>query len=328
VEAAREANVRDMETEERVERFGTAIMKKIFSNVFLEDFQQEYECVFIDSAESYISLDLIHANTPGMRDGDLDKMGVDKDGVEIDTEVHVFKEADSLCLGYIPEKHGRLFMGYDVARRRDAAEIFVIGQLPDGKKRSVAEIVMVNKDYEYQLDEFRKIMRGLSPVRSCIDQTGQGEMVTEVLQREFGSARVEGVLFNAQSKEELAIGVRQGLERQEFLLQNDGRFHRQIHSIKRIPTSGGAFRYDSERDENGHADGFWAWALANRAVTKTANAAPGFYQQWRSKMDGGGISQEGKEETEIAEDKSIVQKRGKTAGQVARNMLKGTRSAI
>jgi phage FluMu gp28-like protein len=76
------------------------------------------------------------------------------------------------------------------------------------------------------------------------------------------------VEFTVQSKDELARGVREGLEWGEFLLQNDGKFHRQIHSIKRIPTSGGAFRYDSERDDRGHADSFWAWALANYAIPK------------------------------------------------------------
>jgi phage FluMu gp28-like protein len=321
VEAAREAKVREMETEERVGRFGTEILQNIFSSSFLEDFQQEYECVFIDSAESYISLDLIHANTPGMRDEDWSKTG---DG-ESDVEVHVFKDADSLCLGYLPEKHGRLFMGYDVARRRDAAVIFVIGLPPDGKKLSVAEIVMANKDFEYQLDGFRKIMRGLPVVRACIDQTGQGEMVTEVLRREFGTSRVEGVIFNVQSKEELAIGVRQGLERREFLLQNEGRFHRQIHGIKRMPTSGGAFRYDSERDENGHADSFWAWALANHAVIKNAKARPGFYQKWREKREGGSA---GKTENKSTEDKGAVQKRGKSAEQAVRAMYNGMRGAV
>jgi phage FluMu gp28-like protein len=307
-----------METSERVDQFGQDILKKAFSSLFYEDFQQEYECTFVDSAESYISLELIQANTPGMREEDWQKMGMADDG-EIDVEVHVFKDADSLCLGYIPEKHGRLFMGYDVARRRDAAVIFVIGQLPDGKKMSVADIVMVNKDFEYQLDEFRRIMRGLSPVRACIDQTGQGEMIVETLQKEFGSSRVEGVLFNAQSKEMLAIGARQGLEKQEFLLQNDNRFRKQVHSIKRIPTSGGAFRYDSQRDEDGHADSFWAWALANHAITATISSNPGFYQQWRARREGGnaGVSAELK-----SVETPVLRTRGKSSEQVAREMLK------
>ena len=325
VEAARLANVKNMETEERVKRFGTGILQKEYSSLFFEDFQQEYECTFIDSAESYISMDLILDNTPGRRDEDWQRMGATSEG-EIDIEVRVFHTADTLCECYIPEKHGRLFLGYDVARRRDAAVIFVIGLLPDGRKQSVADIVMVNKDFEYQLDEFRKIMRGLSPVRSCIDQTGQGEFVVETLQKEFGNSRVEGVLFNLLSKEELAIGVRQGLERGEFLLQNDSRFHKQIHSIKRFPTSGGAFRYDSERDEDGHADSFWAWALANHAVIGSTNTKPGFYEQWRERRAGGKAPETAR--TDVTAASPVIPAKGKSAAAVMREMRKKMRGMV
>jgi phage FluMu gp28-like protein len=279
-----------METQERVELFGTDSIKTIFNSMFLEDFQQEFECTFIDSAMSYITLDLIHANTPGMRE--LDRVGETVDGAEEDVEVKVFRTADDLLAAYSAlgskaiEKYGRLYLGYDVARRRDAAVIFVIGHLPNGKKLSVAEIEMKNETFEFQLDQFRKIMKSLPVVRACIDQTGQGEPLCETLQKEFGETKVEGVLFNQESKEMLAINVRTGLEKFEFLLQNDSKFHRQIHSIKRIPTSGGHFRYDSERDVDGHADSFWAWTLADNAIIGLKKGSPGFYQKLKAKKEG------------------------------------------
>jgi phage FluMu gp28-like protein len=282
---ARSAGVKDMETEERVRIFGKTILKEEFTALDIQSFQQEYECAFIDSAESYISLDLIYANTPGMRDKDRDVPLRDDEEEDDSLEIHAFKTADDLLAGYEPEIHGpHLFLGYDVARRRDAAVIFIIGQLPNGKKRSVANIEMINQTFEYQRDQVRKIMKSLPVVRGCIDQTGQGEDTTETLQREFTSTRLEGVEFNMQSKDELVRGAREGLEKGEFLLQNDSKFHRQVHSIKRIPTSGGAFRYDSERDDSGHADSFWAWALANYAIPKQA-AAKGFYEQYRESRD-------------------------------------------
>jgi phage FluMu gp28-like protein len=70
----------NLNTADRVKRFGKDILQKAFANAFFEDFQQEYECNFIDSAESYISLDLIHANTPGAREEDWQKMGMASDG--------------------------------------------------------------------------------------------------------------------------------------------------------------------------------------------------------------------------------------------------------
>jgi phage FluMu gp28-like protein len=279
IEAARKAGIKDMKTHERVEKYGKKILQKELSSLFLEDFQQEYECTFIDSAESYISLELIYANTPGMRDDDWEIMGETERGEEKDIEIHAFKDTDSLILGYDPERHGTLSIGYDVARRRDGAVIFVIGLLPGGKKISVANIVMVNKDFEHQREQFQKIMAKLPVERICTDQTQIGEDITEWLQKKYTYTKVEGVIFNIKSKEVLAMKARIGLERKEFLLQNDKQFHNEIHSIKRIPTSGGSFRYDSERNEYGHADSFWAWALANYAIVDDIEKTPNFYEQ-------------------------------------------------
>jgi phage FluMu gp28-like protein len=325
IEAARLAMAKEMDTHERVERFGKKLLKKALTNLFLEDFQQEYECTFIDSAESYISLDLIYANTPGLRDEDQDYMGVDDKGEEKDIEVHAFKTADELLAGYTLENHGKLYLGYDVARRRDAAVIFIIGIMPDGKRKSVANIEMVNQPFEYQRDQIRKIMKSLPVVRGCIDQTGQGEDTTETLQNEFTSARLEGVEFNIRSKEELAIGVREGLEKGQFLLQNDDKFRRQIHSIKRIPTTGGAFRYDSERDDLGHADSFWAWALANFALCGEESRAPNFYEERaRNKRQGALQSEAGKPSTS-ANPILTPDKRGKSLNSALRGLARANR---
>jgi phage FluMu gp28-like protein len=320
VEAARLEDAKEMDTEERVERFGNKILRKAFSNLFIEDFQQEYECAFIDSAQSYIPFDIIYANVPGMRGyDDWHEMGVDGKGEEIDIEIHTAKTAEEI--NYDPGKHGRLYLGYDVARRRDAAVIFVMGLLPDGRKTSVAEIIMINKDFTYQLDQFRNIMETLPVIRACIDRTGQGEMVTETLQKEYGADRVEGVIFNIISKEELAVRVKMGLEKHEFLLPNDKRFLTQIHSIKRIPTSGGAFRYDSERDEFGHADSFWAWALANYAITPVKESGPNFYKKWHERRE---QEQRGEREAAVSAgpEKAV---RGKSRDRVLREMLKGAK---
>jgi len=283
----------EMETAERVKIFGTNNIQTIFNSMFLEDFQQEMECTFIDSAESFITLDLIFENTPGLRSTDrvnvLVGADIDNDeGIEEEKEieVQVFTDTDSLCMGYNKDKHGLLFMGYDVARFRDAAVIFVLGLLANGKKIAVAEIEMKNKTFEYQRDQIRKIMKLLPIARCAIDRTGQGLDTTETLQREFGSSKIEGVDFNIASKELLAIEVRTGMEKREFLLHNSERFRKQIHSIKRIATSGGSFRYDSTRDKDGHADSFWAFALANHAVIEnTQNRKLGFYEQWKLKKN-------------------------------------------
>ena len=309
-----------METEERVELFGTETLKTIFHSMFLEDFQQEFECIFVDSAQSYITLDLIYANTPGMREQDRALELEEGQGESVDNEgieVKVFKTADDLILGYEPEKHGNLlYLGYDVARTRDAAEIFLIGLLPNGKKISVASIEMLGQKFEYQREQIRKIMRSGLPIdRGCIDKTGIGMDTTETLQTEFTETKLEGVEFNVQSKDVLARDVKEGLEKENFLLQNDNKFHRQIHSIKRIAMPGGAFRYDSERDEMGHADKFWAWALANHAIPK-GEIKKGFYDQHREKR----LAAATKQSSSPSSGQNEAPRRGKSAERVLREM--------
>lgn len=180
-------------------------------------------------------------------------------------QIKVFTDPDELILSYNPELHGApLFMGMDVGRTHDATVFYIIGN-HNGKKKSVARIEMRNAEFDAQRDVFRKLMKNLPIYRSCIDDGGLGKDLAEAMTKEF-SGRAEKYHFDMYSKEVLAMSVKTGLERREFLLENDREFHSQIHSIKRTPTSGGSFRYDAERNEKGHADSFWAWALASYAT--------------------------------------------------------------
>lgn len=273
---------KDLTTQERVERFGTDKLLDIYRNTTLEDFQQECECTFIDSAASYISLDLIYANTPGRREGDVmpaDESISDEEYSGYNFEIKSYSDADSLIAEYNPLKHGEpLFMGYDIAKNRDATAIYILGKI-HGKKRGVMRFEKNSVSFEEQKDIVRKLMKSLPIYRACIDCTGMGSPIYEELHKEFGD-RIEGITFTLQSKETLAMGVKFGLERNEFELENDRDFHAQIHSIKRMPSTGGSFRYDAERNERGHADSFWAWALANHAAADAKKM--NFYRQYAS----------------------------------------------
>jgi len=270
----------NMDTEERVNIFGTEILKSIFTAMFLEDFQQEYECAFLDFALSYIPLQLIYDNTPGMREGDRppelqedEAEAVDENGIEI----KIYRTVDDLLAWYDPEIHGSLFLGYDVARFRDASVIFLFGKRPNGKKRVVAEIEMVNTKFRIQKENMRRILRVLPVVRGVMDRTGIGLQMCEELQEEFGETRLEGMDFTPANKELLAIGYKKSLENKEMLLHNDKKYQRQVHSIKKLSGYGGISRYDSNRDEDGHADSFWASALANFAVIEGEITTSNFY---------------------------------------------------
>lgn len=318
---------KDMETAERVERFGTDRLISLFQNSTLEDFQQECECVFIDSSASYISLELIYANTPGRREEDI-PANIEKDedyfAAKRDVEIHCFKDADELILNYSPEKYGSpLFMGLDIGRTSDATVFYIIG-LINGKKRSVLRHEMRNADFDAQTAVLNKLMENLPIYRCCIDDGGIGRNLAENAHKRYGE-RAELYHFDLQSKEILAMGVRTGLERREYELDNDRDFHAQIHSIKRTPSSGGSFRYDAERNEKGHADSFWAWALASYA-TDGKKIEPNFYAEYaRKKNDSVVTLNNGNIEPSNIPQTSLTRTRGKSLSSVLRSVRNGNR---
>lgn len=317
---------KDMPTQERVERFGTPRLISLFQNSTLEDFQQECECVFVDSSASYISLELIYANTPGRRENDMpSNIENDEDYYNAmrDVEVKNFRNADDLILNYTPAKHGSpLYMGLDIGRTSDATVFFIIGNM-DGKKRSVLRHEMRNADFDAQEDVLNRLMENLPIYRCCIDDGGIGKNLAENAHKRFGE-RAELYHFDLQSKEILAMGVRTGLERGEFELENDRDFHAQIHSIKRTPSSGGSFRYDAERNERGHADSFWAWALANHAASEKGNA-PCFYNEWSRKKKNSVVELNDIGNKELSQNPSepLTRKHGKSLSSVLRRVQNG-----
>lgn len=328
VHGAIKSGIDSMPTRQRVERFGTDIVKAIYASMPEEDFQQEYECLFVDDAESYIPLDLIYANTPGQDECEYlielsnDEALKDNEYWEYNrtVDIRAFEDEDSLILGYNPEVHGGpLFMGYDVARNRDAVVFYIIGRT-GGKKRSVARIVRRGITFEAQKEIARKLLRKLPIHRCCMDSTGMGAPLYEELNKEFGD-RVDGVDFTMVSKEEMAMAVKHGLERRQFALENDRDFHKVIHSIRRKAGSGGHFHYDSPRDERGHADEFWAWALADRAERVSGQNNDDFYAVYAMKKNKNVIESAGESAVQSIGE-GIIPK-GKSLNSVMRSLGHG-----
>ena len=314
---------KDMPTDERVMLFGSDRLRDIYLNSDMEDFQQECECSFIDSAASYISLELIYENTPGRREEDIPlSITNDEDYYQAgrNIEINTFKDPADIIARYNPEIHGSpLFMGYDVARKKDAVAFYIIGDF-NGKKRSVFRCEKQNLSFREQKDICCTLMDNLPIFRGCMDCTGMGLPLYEDLHEKYGD-RLEGVTFTMQAKEVLAMDVKKGLEDREFELENDRDFHNQIHSIKRTPTMGGNFRYDAERNEKGHADAFWAWALAYHA-SKDSNKHSDFYSDYARKKRQTVLQLAGNEEL-LDNSTHLTVGRGKSLNSVLRGVRCG-----
>ena len=105
--------------------------------------------------------------------------------------------------------------------------------------------------------------------RLSIDKGGIGMQMTENLCRSH--PQVVGENFTNESKERWATDFKILLQHGHVVLPRERSVIGQIHSIKRTVTPSGKVAFDSERTGEGHADQFWAIALAcqkERALPK------------------------------------------------------------
>ncbi|HEU0367571.1 MAG TPA: hypothetical protein VFR42_00065, partial [Candidatus Acidoferrum sp.] len=115
----------------------------------------------------------------------------------------------------------------------------------------------------------------ISPVveraqRSCVDATGIGAQLAEDLRAKHGS-KVEEVVFNLENKEKMATLTKTMFEERKCRIPSSPILRRSINAVKRYTSPTGHFRFDAERTEAGHADEFWALALA---IAAGASARP------------------------------------------------------
>lgn len=241
-------------TETRVERFGTPRLIQIFENMPLEDFQQEYECAWLDEAISWIDWELIKRNQALAQDERL----IYRRAKGVDQAMQVIDEIARLIVdGRIEDV---LVGGEDVGRVRDTTEIVLLGKSNQlGSLPYRLGITLERVEYEDQKAVNRKLLSVLPITSFLIDSNGIGSNLAEDLSRDF--PQVQGFTFTNGSKELLAVEAKLRAQRGEVPIPLDRDLAYQIHSIRRRVTQAKNSQYDTEGNEKHHADMFWAWAL-------------------------------------------------------------------
>jgi phage FluMu gp28-like protein len=146
---------------------------------------------------------------------------------------------------------------------------------PDTLRVAVARLVRTfsNTPFAEQLAFARELLSLPGPDdrplvrRACLDATGMGAPLAESLEREFGP-RVEPVTFTAAVKEDLAFRVKRRMEQRLDLIPEAPEIARAFGAVKKLVTVAGNTRFDAERTDLGHADEFWAKALADLAAER------------------------------------------------------------
>ena len=252
------ANAGSMPTEARVYEFGTRPLIEIFENMFLEDFQQEYECAWIDESTAWITWATIKKNQE-LHDG------VWYHATSVDEAMRmiplVIADIDQGIIENV------LTGGIDVGRTHDLTEFAITGK-SDGDRHPLRfSISLENVGFDDQEACLCEIINTLPISCVLVDKNGIGMQLAENLEMKTGKA--QGVDFTNATKELWAVEARVQAGRGNTPLPTDRDTAYQIHSIKKFVTSAKNNRFDTERNEKHHADKFWAWALSIWAAGKS-----------------------------------------------------------
>ena len=133
---------------------------------------------------------------------------------------------------------------------------------------------MEREQFEAQEDVLYSLLKLPQVKRCCIDQTGIGRQFAERAQRRFGEYRVEAINFTSAVKEELAYPVRAAFQSKRLRIPNDPKTRADLRAIKKEINTSGNVRFTADRGANGHADCFWALALAAHAGARPPCSGP------------------------------------------------------
>ncbi len=206
-----------------------------------ETWLQEYCCQFLSDAQNYVPMEMIASC--------------------------VSEEANS----QEPKANAELYLGVDIGRKRDLTVAWLFEKLGD-VLWSRQLLAMKGQTFDLQERAICDLL-DLGVRRCAVDQSGLGMMLAERLQKKYG-AIVEPVQFTAQVKERLAPMVKQAFEERKVRIPDSREVRADINAVKRFVTPAGNIRFDAEFTDKGHADRFWALALAlNAACAPTARFA-------------------------------------------------------
>lgn len=164
---------------------------------------------------------------------------------------------------------GMCFVGVDIAARNDLFVIWVVELV--GDVLVTREIIAKRRITFAEQDQLlADVIQRYHVVRVAMDQTGMGEKPVEDAKRRHGEDRVEGVLFSAARKLDLATEMKQRFQdRRVHIPAGDTVLRADLHAISAVTGPTGIRRLVSDGETDGHADRFWALALAcGSAVTQ------------------------------------------------------------
>lgn len=248
-----------LSTAERVGRWGNARIMAIFSNMILEDFQQEYECAFVDETRSYFTWEEIRA----AQEGDPLCEIVTCDGGDIGPALAAIDAvARQIVAGSMEDV---LVGGGDIGRTRDTTELLFAGLSTAGSYPLRLMITLNRTPYDPQRDVILYALAHLPVLRLWLDRNGIGNQLAEQVQGAW-PAVAEGVNFTNESKQFWATTAKRLFQQRRALLPAHRDLAYQVHSIRKLVSASRQNIFEVDSNEKHHADKAWALFLALAAA--------------------------------------------------------------
>lgn len=164
----------------------------------------------------------------------------------------------------LQDAKGDLYVGGDIGRVTDLTVFPVLESVGDVLHLRRLEI-MRRETFDAQ----ERVLYGLLALpqarRASLDNSGIGRQLCERARDTFGW-KVEPVDFTGAMKEVLAYGLRKRFEERTIRIPRDAALAADLHSVRRETTPSNNVRLAADRTDLGHADRFWALALAVHAA--------------------------------------------------------------
>jgi phage FluMu gp28-like protein len=161
-----------------------------------------------------------------------------------------------------------LYIGVDIGRTHDLTVIWVLEAVGD-VRYTRAVICLDRQTFGVQESVLYDLLVLPNVRRCCIDQSGIGRQFAERAMQRFGRYKAEGIQFTSGVKEELAYATRTAFEKKTVRIPADKFIRADLRSMRKEATASGNLRFTGERTSDGHADRFWALALALHAAKQT-----------------------------------------------------------
>jgi hypothetical protein len=172
---------------------------------------------------------------------------------------------------FVPTREHELYVGVDIGRTRDRTVIVVwerVGDVFWCRRLDVLSSVSFREQRE-AID--RRLQGGV--VTCVIDKGGIGYQLAEELEASWPGI-VQGIQLSPGVQARLAHRLAVALAERRVRLPADDDLRRDLRLVHRPRTVGGADRVETDRSEVGHADRFWAAAMALDASAAVGATGP------------------------------------------------------